>query len=250
MILSATDPGITEALLDSRYARRYLAEGDSWFSFGGATGNLLMAIDRYDSLIINCAHPGDELRAINRYGADVFLQLLQPTDGVPQWDAVLLSGGGNDLLCNSGRFIVPDYLAPLDPGALAALLDRIEHHIEHLLGIIQAAQPGVPVLMHTYDYPPVARRWWWWQPGPWLSPVFAAAGIDRLRWNGLAARLVDQLAERLRDIADEYPALRLVDTRDTLLARDWRNEIHPSPAGYAELAKSWRRALALIQPAS
>lgn len=244
MIIAPDDPGLAEALLDARFARRYLAEGDSWFSLGGWTGNLLMALDGRDSLIVNCAAPGRRLSELRYFGGDTFAELLAPTDGLPEWSAVLFSGGGNDLLGHCNQFVLPDPAAPIDDDALMQALDGIEHNIIRLMRITQAGQPGVPVFFHTYDFPPVSRRWWWWKLGPWVSPVLHAAGIQRADWDRLGAMMINDLADRLFNVAGDWPALRIVDTRDTLLPRDWRNEIHPTSTGYAELARIWRRELA------
>jgi len=245
VILAPDDPNLAEALLDARFARRYLSEGDSWFSLGGWTGNLLMALDAEDTLIVNCAAPGARLAGVSGFGGDVFAALLAPTDGLPEWDAVLLSGGGNDLLGDCARFVVADPAASIDEAALMDALDGIERHLIRLMRIAQAAQPGVPVFAHTYDHPPVSRRWWWWKAGPWVAPVFRQASIARARWDGLAAMLVDELAVRLYNVAADWPALSVVETRGRLLKSDWRNEIHPNPTGYAEHAIPWRKALKL-----
>lgn len=248
MIVSAHDPDLITHLLDARYARRWLAEGDSWFSIGGATGNLLMALDRPDVLIVNCASPGDTLRDMHQFGGDAFSRLLEPTDGVPPWNAVLLSGGGNDLLCHCARFVVPDVFDPIDDDALLETLDGIETELIRMMRLITAQAPDVPVYIGLYDYPPVDRRWWWWKLGPWIAPVFERAGIDRTRWDSLATELIDELATRILNVAQDYyldgvPRLRVVDTRMRLTRDQWQNEIHPTRAGYDTLATVWARAL-------
>jgi len=240
MILAPDDPNLVEAILDARFVRRYLAEGDSWFSVGGWTGNLLMALDAEDTLIVNCAYPGDTLADMGR---SLFARALAACDGVPRWDAVLLSGGGNDLLRNCGRYVVPNPSAPINNDALLDRFAEIERHLVRLLVLCRAGQPGVPVFMHTYDYPPASRRWWFWNAGPWLAPVLAQAGVDRARWDSLAAMLIDELAARLHATAADWPGLAIVETRGRLLPQGWRNEIHPTAAGYAELASAWRKKL-------
>lgn len=240
MIIAPDDPDLIEALLDARFARRYLAEGDSWFSLGGLTGNLLQAIDAPDMLIVNCAYPG---ATVGELGGHDFVRMLRATDGVAVWSGILLSGGGNDLLAGCERFVVPDPAEPIDDDALFEMLTDLEHDLLSLVGQCRAHAPGVPIWLHTYDHPPVSRRWRWWRAGPWIAPVFRAAGVDRARWDGLAAMLVDSLAERLFRIARERYGVAVVDTRGCLIARDWRNEIHPSPTGYHELSRVWKRAL-------
>ncbi len=241
MIVSPHDPGLAEALLDTRFARRYLAEGDSWFSLGGWTGNLLMALDAHDVLIVNCAYPGDTLADL---GGGMFSALLRAADGVPAWDGILLSGGGNDLLRGSSRYIVPDPAAPVDDDALFEALADVERDMLALVRQCRARAPGVPIWLHTYDYPPVSRRWRWWRAGPWVSPVLRAARIDRSKWDGIAATLIDGLAERLHALAADHAGVAVVDTRGCLGAADWRNEIHPTPSGYHALSRIWRTALA------
>lgn len=250
MILSPTDRQLTEALLDPRWKRRLLAEGDSWFSLGGATSNLLMSLDRADSLIVNCASPGDELGDCAAIGGDTFAALLAPTDGIPKWDAVLLSAGGNDLArrcgeCIRHRLVHGDliYSGHIDRDALTELLSDIESHLIRFLRICQAGQPGVPVICHTYDYPPVHRRWWPWAFGPWIAPVLREASVPREAWSDIVMEMMNALAERYHRVANEYPALHVVDSLGELLPTEWRNEIHPSPAGYAHLARLWRAEL-------
>lgn len=240
MIIAPDDPCLAEALLDPRFIRRYLAEGDSWFSLGGWTGNQLMALDDDNTLIVNCAYPGDTLEDM---GKGAFVGALAATDGINPWTAVLLSGGGNDLLRSCSQCIVPDPSGPIDFDALAGLLAGIERHLVRILTLCRRVQPGVPIYMHTYDHPPVSRRWWWWQLGPWVSPALRAASIDRSRWDGLAAMLIDNFAELLHKLSASCPSLTVVETRGNLLASDWQNEIHPKTIGYHELARPWRRAL-------
>lgn len=240
MILAPNDPNLIDALLDARFSRRYLAEGDSWFSLGGLTGNQLMAIDDDDTLIVNCAYPGDTLEDM---GKGAFVGALSATDGIEPWTAVLLSGGGNDLLRSCAQYIVPDPSGPIDFDAMAGLLAGIERHLVRILTLCRRAQPGVPVYMHTYDHPPVSRHWGWWQLGPWVAPVLQAASVDRSRWDGLAAMLIDNLAELMHKLSASWPDLTVVETRGRLLPQDWQNEIHPKTIGYHELAHAWRRAL-------
>ena len=240
MILAPDDPNLVEALLDPRFTRRYLAEGDSWFSLGGWTGNLLMALDDDATLIVNCAYPGDRL---DDMGRGIFSRTLMAADGVRPWTAVLLSGGGNDLLSRCNEFVVPDPAGPIDFDALQRTLYDIQHHLVRLLVLCCSGQPGVPVYCHTYDHPPVSRRWWWFQLGPWVSPVLYRACIDRSRWDGIAAMLIDNLAELMHKLAVDWPGLTVVETRGRLAADDWQNEIHPRHRGYHTLARPWRQAL-------
>lgn len=243
VIVYHNDLNLADALLDTSWRRVYLAEGDSWFSIGGLTGNLLMEIDEPDVLIVSCAYPGDTTDDIAALGNDAFAKLLDPQFTPVKWDAILLSGGGNDLLGRCAQFILP-YGSPDTVGiAYDDVLDRIERNLLRVVNLCETIRPGVPVYAHTYDYPPVSRRWWWWQLGPWVSPVFRQAGIPRSAWDSIAAWFIDDFAICLEKIAEQYGQLHIIETRGRLLPREWRNEIHPTTRGYAELAKSWRKAI-------
>lgn len=244
MILSARAPSLVDALLDARHTRRLLADGDSWFSLGGWTGNLLQPMDDARTLIVNCAYPGDELADSRAIGNDEFAALLAPTDGIAQWDGVLLSAGGNDVIKAAGDFVSGDADAGyLDRDAFDEVLDTFERHLIRFLRLCRAAHPGVPVFCHTYDYPPVTRRWHFWQLGPWLAPVFRAYDIPRIAWRGLTADMIDALAERMFNVAADWPALTVIDTRDHLADGDWRNEIHPTARGYTVLGRIFQRGI-------
>lgn len=241
MILYHSDPSLTSHLIDGRYRRRFLVEGDSWFTIGGLTGNLLFALDNDTDLFVNCASPGDTSSEMVDQGA-AFKHLLDPVYGADKWDAVLLSLGGNDLLLHCGRFVTPDPFNPLDEWELDRALDEIESNLLQILKVCAAMRPGIPVFVHTYDYPPVSRRWWW-SLGPWISPVFKRLGLPRDRWDDLAAELIDELNHRFLNVLVDFPNLAIVDTRGALLAKQWQNEIHPTDVGYSILARKWRRKL-------
>lgn len=246
MIVTPNTPHLVSTILDPRWRRRLLADGDSWFSIGGWTGNLLMALDDTDTLIVNCAYPGDDLADSRAIGNDEFAHLLAPTHGLTAWDAVLLSAGGNDVIKACSRFVrrtaEPGPHLWLDYDALHEVLSDFEQHLVRFMRLCQAGQPGVPVLCHTYDYPPVTRRTWFWRLGPWIAPVFRAAGIPRSEWVSAVEIMIDELAQRMHNVAADYP-LVVVDTRNTLLPEHWRNEIHPTLAGYSLLANPWRRLI-------
>src|ERR1035437_2698986 len=102
------DPSSLGGLYDlERFEKKYLAQGDSWFSIGHippwSTTNVLqqMVLSR-SAVAVNCAHPGMELSHMADTSTEpAFLNLLNGS-GNPKlawkWDAILMSGGGNDLI--------------------------------------------------------------------------------------------------------------------------------------------------------
>lgn len=182
--------------------------------------------------------------------------------GIQRWDAILLSGGGNDLINAAGKIVLPKSDRPPHPGNAAeycntaeldALLDDVQdgyRRIAAMRDVPGGPSRGVPILAHTYDYAtPRDAPAIFGSLGPWLYRAFTEQEIPPADWVALSDYLTDRLAERLLDLADgtrKIPDLHVVDTRRTLIraalghrgdSHDWQNEIHPNGGGYEKLAK-------------
>ena len=99
------------------------AEGDSWFDypvpfFGG--GIIPRLEDKLGVPILNLAKAGDEVRYM--LGVEERKILIEQfTNGCPAggpWDAMLFSGGGNDIVDNPMALWIRDFNATLPPAAL------------------------------------------------------------------------------------------------------------------------------------
>jgi hypothetical protein len=246
------------------YALRLLAEGDSWFSLGSIPGhNLLQELQFEESaVILNLADPGDEVRRMFRrmcdYGGEFAGWMSMRS--TYRWDAILLSGGGNDLIAAFPHLLRKDTGPTVDPtrpdllvdAAALALLDG--YLIESYTGFVNCrdhpASPnaGVPMIVHTYDYPtpndapalafgiPVS--------GPWIYPQVKDR-LPREAWVPVTDYLLDHVAETLLALPARLPNFHVVDTRGTVVraalgatgaSADWENEIHPARGGYRKLA--------------
>ncbi len=90
------------ALID--FGRRFLAEGDSWFTIGTfnatAASNILFKLEfNQTTAVVNCAYPGDTLQHMVDGLHDVhFDRLLRHPRFQSFWEAILISAGGNDLI--------------------------------------------------------------------------------------------------------------------------------------------------------
>ena len=160
----------------SRFQKKYLAQGDSWFSIGTippwSTTNLLqqMVLSR-PTLAVNCARPGVELTHMTDTStARVFLNLLNGNIAW-KWDGLLMSGGGNDLIdaANTSPNATPDKRLLLKPGEWGndatpsrylsdAGWTTFASHMRDVVDLLlaqrdkKAINRGVPVFFHTYDY--------------------------------------------------------------------------------------------------
>lgn len=246
MLTYYADPELIGLLLTFQHrkeagepVRILLAEGDSWFSLGGFTSNLLMELDDDNTLIVSCAHPGDTIRNMARLGNDPLWMMLSPRFGA-KWDAVLLSAGGNDLLGDVGLLI--DH-GNLSREAVGIAMDRIELGYRRIISAVREHH-DCPIHAHTYDYPISDPYGGLFRMGPWIGNRLIAAGVAPHRHEGIIAQLVDGLANRLR----KNPDLVVHETRGTLPPGKWRrfgwqamwrNELHPTREGYKRLAAGW-----------
>lgn len=265
-------PGGTD---DNSFVRRILCEGDSWFSIGAIpSSNLLFGLKFAQStLLYNLAKPGDTIRLMAdlRSNPDLKKLIADPRFST-QWDAIFLSGGGNDLIDR-----LPQIICQCSPGAGGSFLDYINQiELAKLKTTIRTGYLGIaalrdgssknantPILTHAYDYPTprnapakfvgVGMR------GPWLYPALMAAGVKQEFWMSITDYLFEWLGVVLIELTESIDNFHVVSHTHSTLERaalgatgnsgDWLNEIHPNGAGYQKLSDVISPELQwLIQP--
>lgn len=253
---------------DSRkYECKVLAEGDSWFTLGAVpSSNLLFHIQvTKPTALVSIAKPGD---TIIRMGDPERMQQLRRLLVIPRfaykWDAILLSGGGNDLIDSAPDLLKRIDAATGDPAdyvdaaALQQLIANVQGAYASIVAVRDAESSqskGKPIYVHTYDYPTPrnspARFLGAGILGPWLYPAFLLADIPEPMWIPVSDYLLDRLAEAILALDSQsgsrpLPSVFVVNTRNTLnRARlgtiasdgDWANEIHPNTTGYRKLGE-------------
>ena len=190
-----------------------------------------------------------------------------------RWHAILLSGGGNDLIDDVDGIVFRPGGRPDDPvsycheDALLETLHGVERGYRRIVRLRDrqgSSCRNKPIVTHTYDFVTPrnspARFFGLPAQGPWLYPALKKARIPRRLWNDISDYLVGRLAERIRGLArgpDRLPAFYVVNTLDTLVpaelgnrreSNDWMNEIHPNAGGYTKLAKKMSRRLKRLLP--
>lgn len=265
------------------YARKCLAQGDSWFSIGafppGATSNVLAELRlARATAVVNCARPGQVLQHMNDTSSESWFVSLLAGHVAMRWDAILISGGGNDLIDAAAvgpqhpaakRLLLTPAERPLDPtagddfvspagwatfeGYLGRVFDALVRRRD------RGVNRGVPMLFHTYatvmPRPAGAGLGF----GPWLAPSLRRFEVPQAQWLAVSTALTDRLAALLQRLiakhlqADPAANLHLVDTRtaplvlaqptDTGVAGDFHNEIHLTYRGYRKAAAVWQRVL-------
>jgi hypothetical protein len=238
-----------------------LADGDSWFDYP-LSGNDLVLFQTTDVIaqlqrlgstnpvVLNLAHHGDAATdelSISRQ-KKMIDNLRNPANwlGAGKPDAILFSGGGNDIV--GERFCV--FLDYAGRGTTGLNDDRFEK----ALGMVEACYlalfafrdqyaSGVPIFGHAYDFPiPNGIH----PPciGPWLQPSLAYCGWDLQRGREIARRALGEFRGLLaRLAADQSNSFILVETQGTLVDADWANELHPYPGGFGKIAAKFVEVL-------
>ncbi|MBT9609545.1 MAG: hypothetical protein IV110_05835 [Aquabacterium sp.] len=254
--------------IDPEYQWHFLAEGDSWFTIGAIpSSNLLFELRlAHWTRILTIAYPGDTIIHMGDIAANKDLRkvLAKPNFNYP-FHALLLSGGGNDVIDAAASIIRPERGSQqpedhIDQAALQAKLDEILDSYAQIVALRDSAKSksqGRPIFVHTYDYPtprnaPATFVGTISLLGPWLYPAFQNSGLDIALQQRIVNRVMDALAEALLsldsergDPAKRLPAFHVIDTRNTLVqanptevgnSNDWLNEIHPNHDGYRKIA--------------
>lgn len=243
---------------------RLLAEGDSWFAYPrrqlifGAAGNVISSLrtTHKDLDIDDIASNGDE--AVAMVSGDAKLDFLTRI-ARNAYDLLLFSGGGNDLVGQydfnfflRSRQEVTDPLDCLIKERLDRRIERVASSYADLVDLVgeYSRNRTIKIVSHTYDWAiPSPEGATFWNGlikvdsgRSWMYPYMIAKNIvDEDEQYAIVKHLLSQFAARIGEIAASSGGrFVLVNTQGTLPARDrnwWVNEIHPSPEGFAQIAK-------------
>ena len=231
--------------------RRFLAEGDSWFTLGTLTAgqgtNVLLELQfRQQNAVVSWAYPGDTLQrmvdAVNDPDFDRALWNRQGGNFASFWEGILLSAGGNDLIAAAevppvlGGQAVPPRLrlfltdaeaAPLPPGPLrrisndgwTTLTDHLRANFRDLLARkSRGPSAASPLFLHTYATP--APRPSGLGPGSqgWLFAAMQGYGIPLAEMTPICTELFGRLRQFLKNLdeasghADALPTVHVFDS--------------------------------------
>jgi hypothetical protein len=236
-----------------------LAHGDSWFDYPLAGNDLsfqhtdlvvqLQSLGNISPYILNVSQWGDATTTeMSLRKQQLMIQALQdPTNwfasGKP--DAILFSGGGNDV-AGDQFCIFLDYAGTTTLGLNAArfqgVLAMVEASYLDLFAFRDRYAANVPIFGHCYDFPipngihPVCA-------GPWLKPSLDFSGYNIPQGTAIIREGLTEFRTLLVKLATPANNFFLVDTQGTLRAGDWANELHPYPQGFRTIAGKFVDAL-------
>ena len=238
------------------------AEGDSWFDypvpfFGG--GVIPRLQKRLGVPILNMAKAGDEVRMMLgvKQREQIAKRLRNGCPAGGAWDALLFSGGGNDIVGEPMSLWVNDFRTGVSPekfiheSRFGAALAIVQAGYEDLIQLRDELSPATHLFFHAYDFAiPDGRGVC--HLGPWLKPTFqlrkfpstmtAAAEVVKV--------MLQSFAGMLRKLAATHSQVTLLDTQGTLraTASSWHNELHPSAAGFDQIVQVFYNELANVYP--
>ena len=256
------------AVIPGKRNLRILAEGDSWFEYPfpitHGDGVIYQLEKRLGYPIANMAHHGLEVEQM--LGLSMRQEIIKRlTDPQVNFDALLFSGGGNDIAGDQFCIWLKDS-PPADPPeqmlnskAVSAVLDILEAEFRELVDLRDQNSPDTVIFVHAYDFPPVTGIKACPLVGPWLKPsldyAYRHLGVpvpDPNKEFVVVKTLLEMFAAMLNKIAGDPNVEKfvVVPTQGTLTPNgsDWQNEIHPSSVGFAKIASKFEAALASVFP--
>ncbi|MEO8576435.1 MAG: hypothetical protein ABI556_07040 [Gemmatimonadales bacterium] len=214
--------------------------------------------DKLGVPILNLAKAGDEVRYMLGVKERKLL-IEQFANGCPAggpWDAMLFSGGGNDIVDNPMALWIRDFNATLPPAALIhqtrldAVLALVRAGYEDLIGLRDSLSPQTHLFFHCYDFAiPDGRGIC--HMGPWLKPTFDLRGFPTRDSAFVVMKiLLQQFAVLLSEMETSHTKVTFINGQGTLSPQtsSWHNELHPSRAGFKAFATLFHRTLKLIFP--
>ena len=183
----------------SHHPLNILADGDSWFDYpyGGPLptwhSDIIRKLGGYysskgqlikGSSILNLAHFGNTAEELMKGGLRERLATAMGDSANGAFDAIMFSGGGNDLAGDQFEKWLLKYAdvggdpeKGLNEDALLGVLTKVRDAYIDLINLRDDLVPEVPIFVHGYDFAwPTGKRAFC--AGPWLRPGLRTKGWD------------------------------------------------------------------------
>ena len=244
-----------------------MADGDSWFDY--PLNGTIPGVSRTDIIsqlpslcakkpyILKLAHYGDT--STTELGLErtqkIVAALNDANNG--KFDAILFSGGGNDVVgdplviwLNDAKEAGGNPAYGLNQTRFNGILGVIKSSLLDLIALRDEYLPKAPIFVHAYDLAIPSGIGAPCGIGPWLKPALDFCGwTDANEARQIVASALSQLGTLVGSIASNPDNnVIYVETQGILNDADWDNELHPKPPGFKNIALKWREALAAKFP--
>jgi hypothetical protein len=237
-----------------------LAHGDSWFDYP-LSGNIpILGTTDIVQHLQNMGSPNPFILNLSQWGDATTTEMSWPKQqevitelqNASNWftgkpDAILISGGGNDVAGDQFCIFLDNAPAGLDSARFSDVLGMIEASYSVLFSLRDKYAPGVSIFGHCYDFAvPDGRPAFC--AGPWLCPSLSFCGYTVAQGTPLVRQALQDFKKKLTGFqAVAKNNFILVDTQGTLTnpdyTKDWANELHPYPEGFSAIAGKFLGAL-------
>lgn len=225
-----------------------VAEGDSWFQYPYIKTDIIDHLSARPELAIRCrSAAGDWLRQM----VDDLPGTLDAIEAV-EARALLLSGGGNDLVGNPGLGHLVRRHRPGEPASYyigddaRRRLDDMAEMYRYIVSTVHKRFPGLPILCHGYAHSvPGKQRWMGW----------VARSLERdarIEDPSLQAAIVHHMIDRFNDsliaLSQADPDVHYIDCRALIQPElsHWFDEIHPTDEKWAAVADAFADRLRTV----
>lgn len=153
--------------------------------------------------------------------------------------ALVLSGGGNDLALAFHAYL-RSWMPGTDPERLLTpavdeSMDALMVTMKRLLVRARKRMPGLPIIVHGYDYLRAGVK----GAGTELARWFDRVGVVELDERRAVLRaIVDRYNLHLRDVVACVEGVSYVDVRGVVTDdAEWHDEIHPTGDGFGQITE-------------
>jgi hypothetical protein len=224
-----------------------VAEGDSWFNLPDIVyPETIIDVLQVDRVIANLAMYGDELEEMVLRAE--YMSLL----ATGKIEFLLFSGGGNDVIGGGAlatclNLYDPDHTDPKQASyyinaQFDAALDRVEKLYRRVAAQVRNIAPDAKIVVHGYDYA-IPRN-----EGPHLGKPMRDRGLDPA-WDGpLCNAIIRLMIDRFNDRLKKLPSENVIytDLRGIAGTAGWFDELHPTKATAAKMAKKFAKVLGTV----
>ncbi len=235
-----------------------ITEGDSWFAFPGVLLRMnvishLQYTFKARMAFLRVSYHGDRLH--DMLTGPQYRKLQRMFRHKSNFQAMLFSGGGNDIIQSMGDFVrkkgnCTRWRDCVLQDALDEKILGLETLYHKLIRTRDKYNPGCRIYVHSYDYSSVngmpVKLGGLVLTNAWLEPMFIKKDITSKRTQRRIVRhVIDEFYAMLKRVEKAYPErFAVIDTRGTLKPSDWTDEIHPSHEGFERIAQKIARRVA------
>jgi len=234
-----------------------LVEGDSWFNLPPLIGgtNLVISLKQIFGTkisILDLSHSGDEAREMLSGDQLKTLQETLNTKDV-SFDAILFSGGGNDLVGPNLLPLLKSYKDNwsaedcISADRLDTRLTQIASAYQELTWVRDDYEKDAKIFTHGYDFAnPNGKgaRFILEVAGGWVKARLDSKGIPTALHSEIVKILLKRFEQKIKSVMPSSRNCVHVETQGTLTeAAHWSDELHPSEIGFNLMAEKFATAL-------